>query len=70
MSRLIEDQGHFLQLLHSTSKLQRKALLTTITKPQLKTLCEITHNVLKGTVVLSPSEKNIEEIQENINPFG
>jgi hypothetical protein len=36
----------------------------------LKALCEIKHNVLKGTVVLSPSEKNIEEIQENINPFG
>jgi len=71
MSRLIEDQGHYLQLLQSTSKLQRKALLTTITKPQLKALCEITHNVLKGTVELSPSEKkNIEEIQENINPFG
>ena len=57
MSRLIEDQGHYLQLLQSTSKLQRKALLTTITKPQLKALCEITHNVLKGTVELSPSEK-------------
>ena len=70
MSRLIEDQGHYLQLLQSTSKLQRKALLMTITKPQLKALCEITHNVLKGTVVLSPSEKNIEEIQENIKSFG
>ena len=67
---MIEDQGHYLQLLQFTSKLQRKTLLTTITKPQVKALCEITHNVLKGTVVLSPSEKNIEEIQENINPFG
>jgi len=57
MSWLIEDQGHYLQLLQSTSTLRRKALLTTITKPQLKALCEITHNVLKGTVELSPSEK-------------
>ena len=56
MSRLIEDQGHYLQLLQSTSELQRKALLTTITKHQLKALCEITHTVLKGTVVLSISE--------------
>jgi len=53
MSRLIEDQGHYLQLLQSTSKLQRKAMLTTITKPQLKAL---------------KKKKNIEEIQENINP--
>lgn len=70
MSRLIEDQGKYLQLLQSTSKLHRKALLTSITNPQLKAMCEITHNVLKGIVVLPPyAEKHIEEIQEN-NPFG
>jgi hypothetical protein len=59
---LIEDQGHYLQLLQSTFKLQRKALLRTITKPQLKALCEITHNVLNGTVVLSPSLKRYKKI--------
>ena len=56
MSRLIEDQGNYLQLLQSISKLLRKTLLTTIIKPQLKALCEITHNLLKA-VVLSPSEE-------------
>ena len=31
--------------------------MTTINKPQLKALSEIAHNVLKGIVTLSPSEK-------------
>ena len=70
MSGLIEDQGNYLQLLQFTSKLQRAVLLTTITKPQLKALYEITHNVLKGTFVIAFRTKTIEEIQENINPFG
>jgi Zn-dependent oligopeptidase len=58
MSRLLEQQDHFLELLHTTRKLQRQALLRTIDKSQLKALSEIAHNVIKGSVILSPSDKN------------
>ena len=47
MSRLLEDQVHFLELFRTTNKLQRKGLLKTIDKPQLKALSEITHNIIK-----------------------
>ena len=58
MSRLLEQQDHFLELLRTTRKLQRQALLRTIDKSQLKALSEIAHNVIKGSVILSPSDKN------------
>ena len=56
MSRLLKDQVHFLQLLRITKKDQRKALLKTIDKSQLKALSEIAH-VIKGTIDLSPTDK-------------
>ena len=58
MSRLLEQQDHFLELLGTTRKLQRQALLRTIDKSQLKALSEIIHNVIKGSIILSPSDKN------------
>ena len=58
MSRLLEQQDHFLELLRTTRKLQRQALLRTIDKSQLKALSEIIHNVIKGSIILSPSDKN------------
>ena len=58
MSRLLEQQDHFIELLRTTRKLQRQALLRTIDKSQLKALSEIVHNVIKGSVILSPSYKN------------
>jgi hypothetical protein len=58
MSRLLEQQNHFLELLCTTRRLQRQALLRTIDKSQLKALSEIAHNVIKGSVILSPSDKN------------
>jgi hypothetical protein len=57
MGRLLE-QDHFLELLRTTRKLQRQTLLRTIDKLQLKALSEIAHNVIKGSVILSPSDKN------------
>lgn len=57
MSRLIEDQIHFLELLRTAKKEQRKALLKTVDKLQLKALSEIAHNVIKGTIVLTPSDR-------------
>ena len=58
MNRLLEQQDHFLELLCTTRKLQRQVLLRTIDKSQLKALSEVTHNVIKGSVILSPSDKN------------
>lgn len=57
MSRLLDTHQHFLHLLRTAKKDQRKALLKTIDKSQLKVLSEIAHNVIKGTIVLTPSEK-------------
>ena len=57
MSKLLEEQAHFLELLQTTSKQQRKALLQTIDKLQLKALSEIAHNIIKKTIVLTPEDK-------------
>ena len=56
MSRLLEDQVHFLELFRTTNTLQRKGLLKTIDKPQLK--ATIAHNIIKGSVTLNPNDKN------------
>ena len=53
MSRLVRSQSAFLNLLCTTSDLQKKALLKSITTVQLAALCEIIYNVYKGTVKLS-----------------
>ena len=58
LSRFLEQQDHFLELLRTTRKLQRQALLRNIDKSQLKALSEIAHNVIKGSVIMSPSDKN------------
>lgn len=71
MSQLLEDQRHFLHLLRSTKKDQRKALLSTIDKPQLKALSEIAHNVIKGTIVLTPAERRrLKRFKQIINVLG
>ena len=65
MSRLLEQQDHLLELLRTTRKLQRIALLRTIDKSQLKSLSKIAHNVIKRSVSLSPSDKKqTEKVQE------
>ena len=58
MSQLVEDNRHFLCLISSTTISQRKALLNSITKPQLKAVSEIVHNVIRGTVPLTYLEKS------------
>jgi hypothetical protein len=58
MSQLVEDTRHFLCLISSTTISQRKALLNSITKPQLKAVSEIVHNVIRGTVPLTYLEKS------------
>ena len=54
----IKQQRHFLQLLLQTTPAQRKALLRTITKQQLRVLSEITFNILKFKIKLTPARKS------------
>jgi hypothetical protein len=58
MTQLVEDKRHFLCLISSTTISQRKALLNSITKPQLKAVSEIVHNVIRETVPLTYLEKS------------
>ena len=53
----MRNNAAFLRLLSSCHCKQRKALLETLTEEQLKTVCEVILNILKGTVDLSPKQK-------------
>ena len=57
MGDLIRQQRYFLQLFVQTSSTQRKALLDTVTHPQLRALSEIAHNIIRGKVTLTPSDQ-------------
>jgi hypothetical protein len=57
MSRLIRNNRHFVCLFSSTTIPQRKALVNCITRQQLKASSEIVHNVIKGTVPVTHSDK-------------
>ena len=57
MTALIRQQRHFLHLFLQTTPIQRKALLQTVTKHQMKALSQIAHNVVKGNLPLSSVEK-------------
>ena len=48
MSSTVLKMGYFIGLLLRTNKRQRRALLQTITKNQLRVLIEIAYNVLHG----------------------
>ena len=59
MSKLLKKHASFFQLLSTTtSKLQKKVLLDTITQDQLKALTEITINLLKGNIPVTPIYKS------------
>lgn len=58
MVELIKQQRHFLQLIIQTSTTQRKALLRTITRNQLRAIGQIAYNIIKSKIRLSPTEKN------------
>ena len=57
MVELIKQQGQFLKLVVHTTPAQRKALLQTITRQQLKAVCQIAYNILRFTIKLNSSEK-------------
>lgn len=57
MTDLIRRQRNFLGLLVHTTPPQRKALLRTITREQIKSLSQIAYNILRFTIDITPSEK-------------
>ena len=58
MSKLLKKHLSFFQLFLSTSsKLQRKVLVDTITNDQLRALTEITVNVLQGVLPITSIHK-------------
>ena len=58
MVELVRKQRHFLNLMIQTPPKQRKRLLETITRDQLKAFSQIAHNIVKAVLVLTPSEKD------------
>ena len=58
MVEQIRQQRHFLRLILQTTSAQRKALLQTITKQQLRVLSQIAYNILKFKIRLTPLEKS------------
>jgi hypothetical protein len=57
MVALIKQQFSFLKLFVQTTTPQRKVLLKTITRNQLRALSQIAHNIIKFKIKLSFSEK-------------
>lgn len=58
MNSLIKKQAHFLKLLVSTSLPQQKALIKTISKPQITAVVQIVYNILIGNRELHQRYKN------------
>lgn len=58
MVELVRKQRHFLQLLAQTTPKQRKQLLKTVTRDQLRAIAQIAHNIIRSIIVLSPADKD------------
>lgn len=58
MVELVRKQRHFILLLSHTTPKQRKQLLKTITRDQLKAISQIAHNIIKSVIVLSSSDRD------------
>ena len=57
MVQLIIQERHFLLFFVQTTPSQRKALLQTITRQQLRALSQIAHNIVKFKIQLTATEK-------------
>ncbi len=54
---LMKQQRHFLTLFVQTMPAQRKALLRTVSRPQVRAFSQIAHNVIKFTIRLTSEQK-------------
>lgn len=69
MSSSVSEQQHVLNFLLQTNPKQRKLLLRSVTKDQLRVLGEIAANVVHSVILLNPEEKkNFGKIQ--VFPFS
>ena len=61
MSQLLVEQRHFLMMMASTSvsREQKQVILDTISKPQLRAVTEISHNLLIGHITMTSGEKAV-----------
>lgn len=57
MVQLLVQERHFLLLFLHTTPAQRKALLQTITRHQLRAISQIAHNIVKFKIQLTTVEK-------------
>ena len=57
MVQLLVAERHFLLLLVQTTSAQRRALLQTITRQQLRAISQIAHNIVKFKIQLTTVEK-------------
>lgn len=57
MSSSVSEQQHVLNFLLQTYPKQRKLLLRSVTKDQLRLLGEIAANVVHSVILLNPEEK-------------
>lgn len=57
MSRLLVDNFGYLHFLVRCPEPQRKVLLATATPEQVHVVCEVCHNLLKGVIPLTYSQK-------------
>lgn len=57
MSSSVSEQQHFLNFLLQTNPKQRKLLLRSVTKDQLRVLGDIAANVVHSVILLNPEEK-------------
>lgn len=58
MSKRVRENRNFLSLLYKADFKQRRALLESISKDQLLTLCELVLNVIKGVIPVSQASKD------------
>ena len=65
MSKALKNSEHYIQLLAKSGLKRRKALLNQATHEELKGLCEICLNILKGNIPLS--ENNFRKLKRNSN---
>lgn len=63
MSKSLKNSEPYLQLLARSSFKRRKSLLNQATRGELKSLCEICLNILKGNIPLD--DKNFKKLKRN-----
>ena len=65
MSLLVKTQLAFLELLGTSERKQARALISTMTKPQLNAICEVLINIRFGNIPVN--EKDIKKLQRKKN---